>query len=613
MLKRTLLALALALAPAIASAQTLGATPGVFNPSAAAGGSATITSGTTTVTGGTNGVICEVTSGKIDCTSLTPTDDSLLVGNGTVWQIKALTTCTGAGKAVTYDASTNTFGCNTIAGISGLTTNLIPEAASATSLQDSAAYRIAITNDTGTGTTDNKLTKFTSGGNAVITSAAETAGILGVVKSGGGTSGSAVVTLLGGATCVSDNATTAGHYAGVSASVAGDCTDLGSSTFPSGAGTQVVGVWSQTASAGANSLFFGTPDVASASSGGGGGGNKNPAGTTGNVQLKGSGNQFAATSNFSYDATNFRLAMTNATTASDNSADMVSVAGTLPASPSTSVFGLNFSVTGAGSASQQQAGGLMSLNAGYTGSSRTEGFEIDNLVAGTGTTLNLGNAIGPVGNIGGYLFSAASTAGLEVGGIGEARSSTYENIGIMGKAPSAVAGTNIGVLGTANSSTEGTNLKNVAGWFTLDTTDPATVASNTSVALVADGAGSDIFRGYNAGTLKFTIGANGDLTYGGKLTISDINAESSNFTVGHRIHYVTTGSSTITATTPASPTVGDTYTVVKADSGSGTVVWTRAGSQTLNGATTRTVSAQYKSDTCVYMASNVWICQGDGA
>lgn len=44
------------------------------------------------------------------------TDDNVMVGNGTVWQSKALTTCTGTGKAVTYDASTNAFGCNTISG-----------------------------------------------------------------------------------------------------------------------------------------------------------------------------------------------------------------------------------------------------------------------------------------------------------------------------------------------------------------------------------------------------------------------------------------------------------------------------------------------------------------
>lgn len=42
------------------------------------------------------------------------TDDALLVGNGTTLDLKALTTCTGAGKAVTYNAATNAFGCNTI-------------------------------------------------------------------------------------------------------------------------------------------------------------------------------------------------------------------------------------------------------------------------------------------------------------------------------------------------------------------------------------------------------------------------------------------------------------------------------------------------------------------
>jgi hypothetical protein len=41
-------------------------------------------------------------------------DDNVMVGNSTTWQSKALTTCTGTGKAVTYDASTNAFGCNTI-------------------------------------------------------------------------------------------------------------------------------------------------------------------------------------------------------------------------------------------------------------------------------------------------------------------------------------------------------------------------------------------------------------------------------------------------------------------------------------------------------------------
>lgn len=43
-------------------------------------------------------------------------DDNVMVGNGTTWETKALTDCTGAGKAVTYAVSGNTFGCNTITG-----------------------------------------------------------------------------------------------------------------------------------------------------------------------------------------------------------------------------------------------------------------------------------------------------------------------------------------------------------------------------------------------------------------------------------------------------------------------------------------------------------------
>lgn len=49
-------------------------------------------------------------------TSFAPTDDNVLVGNGTVWALKALADCQGAGKAVTYTAASNTFGCNTITG-----------------------------------------------------------------------------------------------------------------------------------------------------------------------------------------------------------------------------------------------------------------------------------------------------------------------------------------------------------------------------------------------------------------------------------------------------------------------------------------------------------------
>lgn len=45
-------------------------------------------------------------------------DDNVIVGSGSGWQSKALTDCNGAGKAVTYTASSNAFGCNTISAAS---------------------------------------------------------------------------------------------------------------------------------------------------------------------------------------------------------------------------------------------------------------------------------------------------------------------------------------------------------------------------------------------------------------------------------------------------------------------------------------------------------------
>lgn len=47
-------------------------------------------------------------------TSIVPTDDSVVVGNGTAWQLKALASCSASDSAVTYNTSTNAFGCHSI-------------------------------------------------------------------------------------------------------------------------------------------------------------------------------------------------------------------------------------------------------------------------------------------------------------------------------------------------------------------------------------------------------------------------------------------------------------------------------------------------------------------
>lgn len=205
-------------------------------------------------------------------------------------------------------------------GVSGLSTNVVPKATSATTLGDSSitdsgtlvsttnnfsvttkALSMSAPNETGTGTTASRLVKFNGSGEAIITAAAETAGIVGVCVANCGTSGSATVAVMGASSCVFDNATTAGHYVGVSSSAAGGCTDLGSATFPAG-GTTVIGIVTETGIAGTRALYLNTPDVASAASGGGGGGNKNPAGAAGNVQYRATNSNFAAEAAFTYSA-----------------------------------------------------------------------------------------------------------------------------------------------------------------------------------------------------------------------------------------------------------------------------------------------------------------------
>lgn len=113
------------------------------------------------------------------------------------------------------------------------------------------ALTITVTNDGSTGTANNKLAKFN--GNAVKTGTSDTEGAIGVVISGGGTTSSAQIAVSGIATCTSDNSTTSGDYAQISSSVAGDCTDTGSATYP--ASGQVVGIWRESGSAGQRTLF----------------------------------------------------------------------------------------------------------------------------------------------------------------------------------------------------------------------------------------------------------------------------------------------------------------------------------------------------------------------
>ena len=77
-----------------------------------------------------------VTSGGTGVTSAA--DDSLLVGNGTGWASTAAPSCSGANAALTYSASSNAFGCNTIS--SGVIASLPFTSETKIDLSDSTAY-----------------------------------------------------------------------------------------------------------------------------------------------------------------------------------------------------------------------------------------------------------------------------------------------------------------------------------------------------------------------------------------------------------------------------------------------------------------------------------------
>lgn len=126
-----------------------------------------------------------------------------------------------------------------------------------------------ITNAASTGTTLFKLAKLTgSPSTAIVTTAGDAFGAVGIVVNGAGTSGSATVQYNGTASCVFDGATAANHYVTISATVAGDCHDAGA-TPPTL--TQDLGqVTTTNVAGGTYSVDLFSPGFTASGSGGGG-------------------------------------------------------------------------------------------------------------------------------------------------------------------------------------------------------------------------------------------------------------------------------------------------------------------------------------------------------
>lgn len=125
-----------------------------------------------------------------------------------------------------------------------------------------------IPNEGTTGTTINRLVKLTGNpSTAVLPATTDTNGVAGVCAAGCGTTGNAYVATWGLQLCAFDGATTAGDYAQISATTAGDCRDAGA-TYPTSG--QVIGrVLSTNATAGSYLIDLFGPGIVAAAGGGG--------------------------------------------------------------------------------------------------------------------------------------------------------------------------------------------------------------------------------------------------------------------------------------------------------------------------------------------------------
>lgn len=124
-----------------------------------------------------------------------------------------------------------------------------------------AQTAITIANAATTGTTANTLTKLTgTPSTAVISSAGDTGGAVGITSTGAGTAGSATISYIGLNSCVFDGATVAGDYVQISSTTAGNCHDTGTQSYPTSG--QVIGrVLSTNGAAGTYTMDLFPPEV----------------------------------------------------------------------------------------------------------------------------------------------------------------------------------------------------------------------------------------------------------------------------------------------------------------------------------------------------------------
>jgi len=300
----------------------------------------------------------------------------------------------------------------------------------------SQALSDQLANATVTGTTLNKLAKMNGQGSVVITAISDTSGALGVVVAGAGTSGSADVAQVGQASCVFDGATTAGDFATISSTTAGDCHDFGASAPTT---SQAVGrVLSTNASAGTYAM-----QLLSGGGGGSGSGTVN-SGSSGQLGYYAStGTAISGNANATISGGTETLGVAGTTAGALALSGSTSGAVTLNANASTTSYSLTMPAAQGTGALSDNGSGVLSWSLFQTPLTFS-----DSLVNTSGTVTLVGDSASP-GNYklygtngsGTLGFQAATTAPTASAFAGwDANSNLSANNFISGYATTATAG-----------------------------------------------------------------------------------------------------------------------------------------------------------------------------
>ncbi|MBI4457838.1 hypothetical protein HY633_02645, partial [Candidatus Uhrbacteria bacterium] len=224
-----------------------------------------------------------------------------------------------------------------------------------------------------------------------------------------------------------------------------------------------------------------------------------------------------------------QLLLTGGTLLGDGTEQWLQVTGTLPAVTTAGVNGIHFNVTGAGTSSNDQNGLAVTLNAGYTGSSRTRAARFDNSSAGTGTDpFTTGNA-----NLGFLATALGTTTGTNVGTYGQAGNGNV-NYGVVGNSTvTKASATNVGVIGFGRN--PGATPIEVGGYFGLQSATPVFVSS----ALIADNGvvAAPIFVARDNGTAIFTIADGGNVGIGTTAPNKQLEVRDTTVTSVIRVNY----------------------------------------------------------------------------